>query len=346
MTSVIPPLLLIPELQPTESLRAFMYRAAQDNKFPRMYAGSAHTLKHAGRLLSQLEGQDYALCQELRLRLAPPLITNHMAQGFFLGKESIPSSCIRIEARSVCPLCLTKDQWSRGEWEIKAYTTCHLHGVSLVDKCDQCHQKLSWSRTEISRCYCGRAFSSMSPASSKDWERKWATQVHLAFSHSISDQSKRTGSGTNISKLLLMIDVVRAVIVPSKFLRKHSNDEPSRLVAKMLMAPDYRSCLWESIFLYAAETPLSLSEKLSPGQTNNDLVRNYQRFAEISPIPLDLKPKLSPRKIDSYGSTPRVTAIKDVRSHVARLKHLYGARTDKEFNPFTMSRAEQRAGRL
>ena len=346
MNSVIPPLLLIPELQPTESLRAFMYRAAKVNAFPRMYAGSAHTLKHAGRLLSQLEGQNSALCQELRLRLAPPLITNHKAQGFFLGEEAIPSSCIRIEARSVCPLCLTKDPWSRGEWELKAYTTCHLHGVSLVDKCDQCHQKLSWSRTEISRCYCGRAFSSMTPTSSKDWEQKWAKQVHMAFSYSVDDKSKKSGLVTNISKLLLMIDVVRAVIVPSKFLRKRSNDDPSRLVAKMLVTQDYRSYLWESIFLDAAETPMSLFEKLSLGQTNIDLVRNYQRFAEVSPIPLDLKPKLLPREKDSYGSPPRVTVIKDVRSHVARLKHLYGARTDKEFNPFTMSRAEQRAGRM
>lgn len=346
MDSVAPTLLLIPSLQQTESLRAFMYRAAQVNAFPRMYASSAHTLKHAGRLLSQLEGRDSTLSQELRLRLAPTPITNHKTQEFLLGEEKIPSSCIRIEARSVCPLCIAENLWSRGEWELKAYTTCHIHGVSLVDKCDQCLQKLSWSRTEISRCYCGRAFSSMSPASSKDWERKWATQVYLAFSYSINGKSKQSGSVSKISKLLLMIDVLRAVIVPSKFLRKRSNDEPSRLVAKMLVARDFRSYFWESIFLYAAETPMSLSEKLSLGQTNNDLVRNYQRFAEVSPIPLELKPKLPPLEKGPYGSPPRAKAIEDMRSHVARLKHLYGARTDEEFNPFTMSRAEQRAGRM
>lgn len=327
MDLVAPTLLLIPPLKQTESLRAFMYRAAEVNAFPRMYAGSAHTLKHAGRLLSQVEGQDPPLGQELRLRLAPTPITKHKAREFLLGEEKIPSSYLRIDARSVCPLCLTKDLWSRSEWELKAYTTCHLHGVSLVNKCDQCHQKLSWSRTEISRCYCGRAFSSMSPASSKDWERKWAKQVHLAFSHSMSGTSKKFASGTKLSRLLLLIDVVRAVIVPSGVFRKRFNDGPAQLVAKMLMAQGYRSCLWESIFLYVAETPMSLSEKLSLGQTNDDLVRNYQRFAEVAPIPLELKPKIPPLERGSCSSPPRFSAVTDMRSYVARLKHLYGARS-------------------
>ena len=346
MDSVAPNLLLVPSLEQTESLRAFMYRAAHLNAFPRMYAGSAHALKHARRLLNQVESRDSTLSQDLRLRLAPTPITGFKALGFLLGEEDIPSSCIRIEARSVCPLCIAENPWSRGEWELKAYTTCHLHGVSLVDKCDQCQKKLSWSSTEILRCYCGRAFSSMSSTRSKGWERKWATQLHLAFRYSVNSGSKKSGSVINISKLLLMADVVRAVIIHSKFLRKRSNEVPSRLIAKLLEDPNYRSCLWESIFLYAAETPMLLSKKLSLGQTNDDLVRHYQRFAEDFPIPLELKPKLPPLEPNPYAPAPKAKAIKDMRSHVARLKYLYGGRTDEEFDPFTMSRTEQRAGRM
>lgn len=346
MDSIAPDLLLVPSLEQTESLRAFMYRAAQINAFPRMYAGSAHALKHARRLLSQLESRDSTLSQELRLRLAPTPISGHKASGFLLGEEDIPSSCIRIKARSVCPLCIAESPWSRGEWELKAYTTCHLHGVSLVDECDQCQKGLSWSRTEVSRCYCGRALSSISPATSKGWERKWATQIHLAFKYSINGESTQSGSAINISKLLLMVDVAHAVIIPSRFLRKRSNDDPSRLVAKLLADPKYQSFLWECIFLYAAETPMLLSEKLSLGQTNVDLVRNYRRFAEDFPIPLELKPKLPPLEKNPYGPPLKAKSIKDMRAHVAQLKYLYGGRTDEEFNPFTMSRAQQRAGRM
>ena len=345
MDSVAPNLLLVPSLQQTESLRAFMYRAAHVNAFPRMYAGSAHALKQARRFLSQVESRDSTLSQELRLRLAPTPITGHKASGFLLGEEEIPTSCIRIEARSVCPLCVAENPWSRGEWELKAYTTCHLHGVSLVDKCDQCQKELSWSRTEVSRCYCGRAFSSISPATSKGWERKWAKQIHLAFRYAINGESTQSGSAINISKLLLMANIAHAVIIPSGLLSKRSSDEPSRLVANLLADPKYLSFFWESIFLYAAETPMQLSEKLSLGQRNIDLVRNYRRFAEDCPIPLELKPKLPPLEPNPYAPAPKAKAIKDMRSHVARLKYLYGGRTDEEFNPFTMSRAEQRAGR-
>lgn len=346
MDSVAPNLLLVPSLEQTESLRAFMYRAAQVNAFPRMYAGSAQALKHARSLISQVESRDSTLSQELRLRLAPTPITNHKAPGFLLGEEEVPLSCVRIEARSVCPLCIADNPWSRGEWELKAYTTCHVHGVTLVDECDQCQKKLSWSRTEISRCYCGRTFSSMSSTRSKGWERKWATQLHLAFRYSINGGSKKSGSVINISKLLLMADVVRAVIIHSNLLRKRFNEVPSRLIAKLLEDPNYRSYLWESIFLYAAETPMLLSKKLSLGQTNDDLFRNYQRFAEDVPLPLELKPKLPPLEPNPYDPAPKSKAIKDMRSHVARLKYLYGGRTDEEFDPFTMNRREQRAGRM
>jgi hypothetical protein len=34
----------------------------------------------------------------------------------------------------------------------------------------------------------------------------------------------------------------------------------------MLGDPHYRCCLWESIFLYAAETPMLITKKLSLGQ--------------------------------------------------------------------------------
>jgi hypothetical protein len=143
-----------------------------------------------------------------------------------------------------------------------------------------------------------------------------------------------------------MVDVAHAVIIPSRFLRKRSNDDPSRLVAKLLADPKYQSFLWECIFLYAAETPILLSEKLSLGQTNVDLVRNYRRFAEDFPIPLELKPKLPPLEKNPYGPPLKPKAIEDMRAHVAQLKYLYGGRTDEEFNPFTMSRAQQRAGRM
>ncbi len=344
MSTDIPSLLLVPSLQQTESLRAFMYRTAQTNAYPRMYVGSAQTLKRADTFLSLLASRDLKLSQELRVRLAPISFARHRAKPFLLGRERIPSSFIRLMARSVCPLCLSENPWSRGEWELKAYTCCHSHGVKLVDTCDYCKQKLSWDRTELLNCYCGRELSAISPPSVQYWERQWARQLHLAFVSSTKRgacerSSRKYGPQINISKLFLMVDIVRTIVIPSNVPCGYENN-PARLLARILDDRNYRGCLWETIFLFAAKTPLLLSKMLQIGQTNDDLIRNYQGLAEELPIPLALKSNVPHPKSGPFSSYKQATVNIDIRSHVARLKLLYGAKPDESFDPFTMSRVD------
>lgn len=344
--SDIPNLLLVPSLEKTESLRAYMYKTAQANAHPRMYVGSANALKRARGLLGLVESRDPKLSQQLRLRLAPAPTTRRSASAFFLGEEQVPASFIRIEARTVCPLCVSETQWSRGEWELKAYTSCHLHGVKLVDRCDQCEQKLSWGRTELSSCYCGRGLAAIPPVAAQGWERTWAAQLHGALRCSLGSIPARGHSEITLSKLLLMADVVRAVLIPDNLLRSRSNDNPSRLTARLLEDPKYRSALWEAIFLYAAETPLLLSKMLRVGQSPSELVQHYQKLAENLPIPLALKPKLPPSKPDAFAHVNQAPAKLDIRSHVARLKQLYGRKSDESFDPFALSQAALQVGQL
>lgn len=213
MEPSIPNLLLIPPLEATESLRAYMYKAAQANAYPRLYVGNAHALAHS--FLSLMDNRDQELSEKLRWRLAPEPTTRSKASSFSLGGSQLAWSELRIKARHVCPHCLAENHWSRGEWELKTYTTCHVHGVYLVNECDQCKRKLSWDRTELLHCFCGRPLASLSPKNAQSWDRSWAVQVHHSFRTSINlapnePSLKRDGSPFPLQKLLEMADVIRA----------------------------------------------------------------------------------------------------------------------------------------
>lgn len=351
MDANIPNLLSLPVLQKTESLRAYMYKTAEANAFPRLYVSSAHAFKQACGFFNLIESRDPQLSKELRLRLVPVPRASNRAAAFLLGREQIPSSCIRVTARQVCPLCLSEAPWCRGEWELKAYKICHVHSIKLVDQCDGCKKILSWDRTELMNCYCGRPFVTATQEKACVWECKWAKQVHLAFRSSIekvsSDEtSVKSSSQMPLSKFLLMSDVVRTVLIPGDLLPKRFSGSKSIPIARVLEDPIYCAHLWETIFLYAAKTPLTLSKMLQLGQSDDNLIRYYKRLVEDFPVPLALKPKLPPPEPNRFGPPKQALEKLDFRSHVARLKQRYGPKAGDEFNPFVSSRSALWRGRL
>lgn len=213
MESSLPNLLLTPPLEATESLRAYMYKAALVNAYPRLYVGNALAL--AQWFVSLVENRDHELSQKLRGRLTPEPKTSGKASLFYLGEDQLPLSEMRISARNVCPHCLSEEPWSRGEWELKAYVACEKHGVRLLEKCDQCKRKLSWDRTELLHCFCGRSLTDIATQGALSWETRWSVQVGLSFRESIS-RVHRLASDRCIDppmrlfKLLEMADVIRA----------------------------------------------------------------------------------------------------------------------------------------
>jgi hypothetical protein len=213
METRLPNLLLTPPLEVTESLRAYMYKAALANAFPRLYVGNALALAYS--FVNLVENRDYELSQKLRYRLTPEPTTSGKASFFYLGEDQLPTSAMRTSARNVCPHCLSEEPWSRGEWELKAYIACEKHGVRLLENCDQCKRKLSWDRTELLHCFCGRSLTDIAPQRAQSWETRWSVQVGLSLRESIS-RVHRLASDRCIDppmrlfKLLEMADVIRA----------------------------------------------------------------------------------------------------------------------------------------
>lgn len=236
METSIPNLLLTPPLEATESLRGYMYKAALANAYPRLYVGNALALAHS--FLNLVANRDQELSQKLRLRLTPDPTTSTKASFFCLGGDQLPLSEMRTNARNVCPHCLFEQSWSRGEWELKSYIACEKHGVRLVEACDQCKRKLSWGRTELLHCFCGRLLADIPPQSAQIWETRWAEQVRISFRESI-DRGNRVKSerDTNpplrLFKLLEMADVIRA----GYYFASRYGDESSPVSSKYT-APD------------------------------------------------------------------------------------------------------------
>lgn len=54
-----------------------------------------------------------------------------------------------------CPECLAEHGYWKVEWELNFYDVCHHHQVWLVDQCSSCGNKLTWQRSQLTRCSCG-----------------------------------------------------------------------------------------------------------------------------------------------------------------------------------------------
>lgn len=217
METCIPILLLTPPLEETESLLAYMYRAAEANAYPRFYVGNPLALAHS--FLSLLGDRNLDLSLELRRRLTPaPILAvkRSMKPSFSrLGGDQLPISAIRTGARNVCPRCLAEKPWCRGEWELKSYVACGRHGVRLVDQCDKCKRKLYWWRTELTRCFCGRSLADIETRGAVMWETLWSVQVEISFRESINNfhrlKSQRlTDTPMRLFHLLEMANAIRA----------------------------------------------------------------------------------------------------------------------------------------
>lgn len=61
----------------------------------------------------------------------------------------------RLKADAVCPLCMRESAYVRHYWEHAYVTSCPVHKVRLVDKCDGCGKLFAKGRERIDYCGCG-----------------------------------------------------------------------------------------------------------------------------------------------------------------------------------------------
>lgn len=334
-------ILLLPQIKDTESLRAYMFRVAQINAYPRLYTQGSTIYDSAAIFMKLVANRDPGLQGRLENRLAPPHTIMDINPPLRLGEEWIPSKYVLIRSRRVCPLCLRGTAWARIEWELKSFTACPQHRVELVSRCHSCNRNLTWNTTELLRCFCGHTLSAIQAKPATAYEVKWAQKIKLAVSFSIQGKatfkSKPTFESTRLGKLLLMFEVVKELFLARQSTRQGDARHQRQLAIQILVDDCFRRYLWEMMFLHAAGDPFSFTSKLQLGQGLGDLHRNYSHLISDLAVPHALIRRPRPVKVRSR--------IQEWRNHVLNIKRFYRNRVTGGANPFDPGFARQ-AGEL
>lgn len=153
-----------PVLQQDESPASLLIRAAEGNGFESvLHLFSACGIKHYGvhtlrailadparygQVLGQL-GLNTAYASAVVQRSKPTRYAPRL-----LGRTAIPEQFFREDASAFCPLCLNNDRYWRHLWTLRPYSVCHVHGISLLNCCPECHRIPALSRGRLSVCEC------------------------------------------------------------------------------------------------------------------------------------------------------------------------------------------------
>lgn len=334
-------ILLLPQIKDTESLRAYMFRVAQINAYPRLYTQGSTIYDSAAIFMKLVANRDPGLQGRLENRLAPPHTVMDINPPLRLGEEWIPSKYVLIRSRRVCPLCLRGSAWSRSEWELKSFTACPRHRVELASRCNSCNRNLTWNTTELLHCFCGHTLATIKTKPAAGYEVRWAQQIKLAVSFSIQGKAtcknKPTLESMRLSKLLLMSEVVKELVLARHSTRQGDARHQRQLLLQILVDDCFRRYLWEMMFLHAAGDPFSFTSKLQLGQGLGDLHHNYSQLISDLAVPHAL----------IHGPSPVKTRcrIQEWRDHVLNIRRFYRNRVIAGANPFDPEFARQ-AGEL
>jgi hypothetical protein len=333
-------LLLLPNPKTAESVRGYMLRAAADNLFPRMFCNELKTFKRPARFIIQMSLRDRGLAEHLIARFA------HWGKDLSsgvpvtrLGLDKFPASCLIAAYRQVCPLCLAQKAYCRLEWEVKSIQACPTHRVTLVNACPSCGQPLRWHRSELTHCFCGQRLDCVETAEATYWQINWAKLIKSAtyVSRMTLQPSKLAPMKvipTRLSKLLLMADVVRRVLLPEHIDEPLNNERAWMFTAQILDDPPYSAYLWDAIFIYAAANPFTMAEILTPGRKIDAIAAAYKDLLPDLALPHALRELRA-------GRRPSVRPLKaapffDVRKHGVGPYRFLGARAGDDIDPFAL----------
>lgn len=151
-------LIATPSPEPYESLMGYVLRLTEANGYPTtsyiLAAMHGHWYRSSyGRLdaapLERLANLSKKNAERLTMRPR----TKPLAYVRVFGND-IPSYELSLARPKVCPRCLANSK-CEAFWDLTQAVACPIHGVMLVDCCDQCGSKLSWTRSKVAACRCG-----------------------------------------------------------------------------------------------------------------------------------------------------------------------------------------------
>lgn len=64
-------------------------------------------------------------------------------------------------SEKVCPMCIREQGYTSGVNAFKFVTACPVHGIRLLDQCQDCERPISTVRPRLEQCSCGAVLSDM-----------------------------------------------------------------------------------------------------------------------------------------------------------------------------------------
>lgn len=151
---------------PDESFVGYLLRLTERNHYEtlswilqfaeiKQYVRSKFALASIGSLnLSPLKKLIGIKESKLKTLLYPPVKSGGKLHDYSIFGNRIPPYIIRLRYPKVCPLCLRESAYLRKIWELAAITVCPVHKSMLLDECPSCNERITWSRSRVSKCKC------------------------------------------------------------------------------------------------------------------------------------------------------------------------------------------------
>ena len=289
--------LLRSQIHEYESFRGYVARVAFRNDSLQLVRPLLKSLVEASHFLpalAQLTATDLEVLSSHGALVGQGIANLMQAR---IGDVRISPSHLRHGIRYVCPLCLAEGGISLGYWELRRYSTCHVHGVRLINACSNCNLGFGWDTGTLVACKkCGVELAGMHSKSESNPDEIGLSQVLAkAYMHSLDNRKSVylencVNTFLPIDWAFLLVEFLEHVLIP-EFLR-HTGAENhaalpqsfSNLISTMLLDDRYRRILREAVFLHAAKDPMTMRRVLSPGNSVIDIVRSFHDCTDDIPF--------------------------------------------------------------
>lgn len=279
-----------PFIHKNESVRSLLSCLTERNKLPMQMLGVAGRIANSTQLaltLSQRAGWDPEV---LKKRAAWDSSTSNANGWVTIGLASMGKRNIVGENRRICPRCLKEKPWTPIDWELRINEACHVHGLMLVDRCSRCKKHLIWYAHSYECRQCGLPWREIQSSEAPQWSQTLSRWLHASVSRSleeIQEDGKSTASTINVrlDKLLLMIEVLRHEIFRNWLTSDVWEEFNLPWAIHLLTFDQYRSWLWDKIFLHLSKEPLTLAKNLVPTGSVITVSTSFDEFVQRAPIP-------------------------------------------------------------
>lgn len=184
------------QIAPEESGQGYALRMSQLNAIPGLKELKKLMGKGSASLLSETDAKFLSMTfgasvDYLKFALGSAAYGDSPGQHIYAGHHLSKPSFINRTFPRICPVCIRDGGRSKLSWDFTAVTACHEHRLVLLDVCEGCGKRISWSRLGAEVCSCSAVLDGMK-VQAMDVEIEFANWLALQIQTAHPDKSIRS----------------------------------------------------------------------------------------------------------------------------------------------------------